>query len=63
MNLQDINKNIVKKAQQKLTRHKSLGANSNLSINKVAELLDIVHGMASPQTISPDHFIGNYSLN
>jgi len=63
MNLKDINKNIVRKAQQKLSRHKSQGAQSRLSINEVAELLDIVHGMASAKTLSPDHFIGNYSLN
>ncbi|MFT4601761.1 MAG: hypothetical protein ACI857_001944 [Arenicella sp.] len=63
MNLQEIRKNNIRKAEQKLNRHKNMGAESNLSINEVAELLDVVHGMANEEMLSPQHLIGNYSLN
>ena len=63
MNLEEIRQNVIKAAQSKLNRHKSLGSNTNLSINQVAELLDIVAGRAQNIKISTDHIIGNYSLN
>lgn len=63
MNLDDIKNNIVRSAQRKLNRHKVMGAKTNLSILEVAELLDIVSGMAEDAKISPEDLIGNYSLN
>jgi hypothetical protein len=63
MNLNEIRNNIVKSAQQKLNRHKVMGAESSLSILEVAELLDIVTGMAEDARIAPRDVIGNYSLN
>ncbi|MEO9533270.1 MAG: hypothetical protein ABJG68_10050 [Crocinitomicaceae bacterium] len=63
MNLEQIRQNVIKAAQNKLNRHKSLGSNTNLSINQVAELLDIVSGRANEIPVSADQFIGNYSLN
>jgi hypothetical protein len=63
MNLQEIKNGIVRQAQQKLSRHKNLGSQSNLSIKEVAELLDIVQGRTIDVPMGPEHFIGNYSLN
>ena len=63
MNLEEIRNNVIRSAQQKLNRHKALGAQSHLSISQVAELLDIVHGMADEARISPKQLLGNISLN
>jgi hypothetical protein len=63
MNLEQIRQNVIKTAQSKLNKHKSLGSNTNLSLNQVAELLDIVSGRAIEIPVSAEQFIGNYSLN
>lgn len=63
MNLEEIRNTIIKSAQLKLQRHKHLGSQSNLSISQVAELHDIVNGMADAARITPDHLIGRISLN
>lgn len=63
MNLDEIRNNIVRSAQMKLNRHKVMGDKTNLSILEVAELLDIVSGMAEDAKITPKDVIGNFSLN
>lgn len=63
MNLEEIRNTIIKSAQLKLQRHKHLGSQSSLSISQVAELHDIVNGMADSARITPDHLIGRISLN
>ena len=63
MNLEDIRKNVIKSAYLKLDRHKNLGAQSNLSISEVAELLDIVHGMTDESRSATQKLINSISLN
>ena len=63
MNLEEIKNTVIKSAQLKLERHKVLGSRSKLSISQVAELLDIVNGMADKARITPNHLIGRISLN
>ncbi|MEZ4924262.1 MAG: hypothetical protein R2780_13905 [Crocinitomicaceae bacterium] len=63
MNLEEIRNNIIRSAQRKLNRHKVMGSNTTLSIHEVAELLDIVSGMAENASITPEDVVGNYSLN
>lgn len=63
MNLEEIRNKVIQSAQLKLQRHKHLGSQSNLSISQVAELHDIVNGMADEARISNDHLIGRISLN
>lgn len=63
MNLDDIKNRVIQSAQEKLNRHRVMGANTKLSINEVAELLDIISGKAENARVSPVDLIGNYSLN
>jgi hypothetical protein len=63
MNLEEIKNRMIQSAQLKLSNHKSMGRNTNLSILEVAELLDVVTGRADEAQLSPDLFIGTYSLN
>ena len=63
MNLDEIRNNLVRSAQRKLNRHKVMGSKTTLSIHEVAQLLDIISGMAEDAKISPEDMIGNYSLN
>lgn len=63
MNLEDIKNNIVKSAKAKLNRHRVMGSRTKLTVTEVAELLDIVSGMAEEASIEPEDLIGNFSLN
>jgi hypothetical protein len=63
MNLEDIRRNAIQSANEKLTRHKALGAQSNLSIWQVAELLDVIHGMADESRITTNHLVATINLN
>ncbi|UKN02379.1 hypothetical protein K6119_02440 [Paracrocinitomix mangrovi] len=63
MNLEEIKNNIIKSAQEKLNRHRVMGAKTKLSIMEVAELLDIISGNADNARVAPGDLIGNYSLN
>ncbi|MBD3636658.1 MAG: hypothetical protein HUJ25_04895 [Crocinitomicaceae bacterium] len=63
MNLDDIKNKIIRSAQEKLNRHRVMGARTKLSITEVAELLDIISGQAEDARVEPIDMIGNYSLN
>ena len=63
MNLEEIKNRMIQSAQMKLSNHKSMGPNTNLSILEVAELLDVVTGRAEKAELSSELFIGTYSLN
>lgn len=63
MNLEEIKNRMIQSAQLKLSHHKSMGSNTNLSILEVAELLDVVSGRAEEVQFSSEHLIGSYSLN
>lgn len=63
MNLEDIRNNIVKSAKAKLNRHRVMGSRTKLSVTEVAELLDIVSGMAQDARVEPEDLIGRFSLN
>lgn len=63
MNLEDIRNNVIKSAKEKLNRHRIMGAKTSLSITEVAELLDIVSGMAQDARVEAESLVGRFSLN
>ena len=48
-NIQRLHTNKVRKAQLKLSKHKSMGTRSNFSIHEVASLMDVVQNRSQIQ--------------
>lgn len=64
MKFNDFENNRVKRAMQKLDNHTKMGTRSQLSIDEVARLRDIVNGNETAAPAQSDKlFFGMYSLN
>lgn len=59
-NIQRLRTNKLRKAQLKLSKHKSLGTHSNMSIHEVALLMDVVQNRS---TIANDSMLFSVNMN
>lgn len=61
LNTTNMNKTYIEIAKQKLKNHKVKGANTELSIFQVAELIDVINGKIEKFTLN--NSIQNFSIS
>ena len=63
LNISNMNKNYVEIAKEKLQIHKSKGAQSDLSIFQVAELIDVINGKMKSFSLNNFMMFNHIGLN